>query len=658
MTWHVILDEGPGEGGSGGAAGGAGQAQPQAEKDAAEQTKKQAPIWAMIGRFIAPLVAVAGVLAFVIQMMRRSKIFSVFMDSLLTILSSLIDILFIPLIPLLGPVLTLFLDLIPIAQKASTDISAFLKDPWTGLKTIFAAIVNLPKNIGNFLGDIFDKLGLSGIGDAFKNAGSIITGALQKIEPKFNTMINTIQGIWEQSGVSIWTKIGESASTVWDFIKASWPDVLTALKNLWSQVFLPGILTIVSDLFGGTGGTIYAIINDVFHGKFADAWSTFTTFIGGEVSKVWDNFYNTDLRPTWLKFYNDDLKPRWVEFVDIVKVLWGALTKDIGANFSWLINTAKAYLDWIFPIIGQYATWLFGTGGVIAVLWNNLLPVIEKGLLAGLLDMLDMIGQGVIRGVVMAVADVIAICFNQLITLVNMFITGMNRLKIFGQTATFQDFSLSSINDAINTALTSVLGSFDSIAENVSTIVGTINAGTTPIPAAPGTAGGATIAAAPVIPAPPGFDDFTTAIKNIGPMFDAANTAISANQDAIGVLTDQIKTITSTQMADVKKGLESQTTALNIITQACAPLVVQIQALQGQFQSLVTSAVAANSGLASLATFTTATNPMNTATKSSTVTINNDIKVTGGASGAATGAALADTLNANLTRTSLQGWGV
>ena len=83
-VWKVILSEEPA---SGGAAGNV--AKPIASKEqqeVAQETKKASPIWANVGKFIAGLLPAAGMLVFIIQMVRRSRVFTTFMDNLIIIL--------------------------------------------------------------------------------------------------------------------------------------------------------------------------------------------------------------------------------------------------------------------------------------------------------------------------------------------------------------------------------------------------------------------------------------------------------------------------------------------------------------------------------------------------------------------------------------------
>jgi hypothetical protein len=358
-SWKIILleESASSNGGTTASSGSSSSQSSNDQKQMAADSKAAAPTWAMAAKFLAPLVGVAGVLAFVIQMMRRSKVFSTFMDSFLTVLSALVDILFIPLIPILAPVLKLFLSFIPTAMAIGKNISEFLKDPWSGMKTIFANVAEWPKEIGNFIGDLFNGMGLTGLGDSFKKAGDILTTAALKVAPIFDSAVDQIQKVWSNSGLNTWQKIEATAKIVWDAICKSAPIMWDAVKQVWTDVISPGIINIVGNIFG-KGSTIQQIISDVFKGDFIGAWNTFTAWISSEATKMWNNFKDNTLIPKWNEFYTNTLKPTWEKFVDIAKTLWNAVVLDVEANFKWLIQ------DIIRPLWDQLLV-------IVKDLWHN-----------------------------------------------------------------------------------------------------------------------------------------------------------------------------------------------------------------------------------------------------------------------------------------------
>ena len=167
-TWKIILTEDLGTGGGTGSAGG----QTTFGTDASGQDSTTKTTIANVGKMAAGLVGITGTIAFVFQMIKRSKIFSTFMDAFLTILSAVVDILLIPLIPILGPALKLLMKLIPVAYDASKAMAEWLKDPWQAMKDIFSGIAGFIENIGKFfgggtLGTIADAVGnmLRNVGD-------------------------------------------------------------------------------------------------------------------------------------------------------------------------------------------------------------------------------------------------------------------------------------------------------------------------------------------------------------------------------------------------------------------------------------------------------------------------------------------------------------
>ena len=117
-VWRVILEEGAPTTTRGGDGGGAGVSQKE-QVEAAKVTRKTAPVWQNVGKLVGGLVGITSVIAFVFQMIRRSKVFSTVMDSFLTIISAMVDILFMPLVPILVPVLRIIMKAMPTIMEIS-----------------------------------------------------------------------------------------------------------------------------------------------------------------------------------------------------------------------------------------------------------------------------------------------------------------------------------------------------------------------------------------------------------------------------------------------------------------------------------------------------------------------------------------------------------
>jgi hypothetical protein len=168
MTWKILLTEdatggGDSPGGTPGAGDSASQKTQKAAEDSAAEAKKNAPVWANIGKLVGSLAAVGGVIAFVFQMMRRSKVFSTFMDTLLTELSAIIDILFMPLVPLLVPLLTILTNFFQPLQTASKDTTKIMQDVitnnWSAVgDDILAAMKDFPTELEQFFEATFKSI--------------------------------------------------------------------------------------------------------------------------------------------------------------------------------------------------------------------------------------------------------------------------------------------------------------------------------------------------------------------------------------------------------------------------------------------------------------------------------------------------------------------
>jgi len=234
--WRIILTEDLG----GGAAPGAGVSPAaKAEQETAQEIKKAGPQWANAGKFAGGLLGVVGTLALVIQMIRRSRIFTTFMDSFLLVFSAFIDIMMIPLIPIFGAALRWIVKLFPHIFKLQEEISKFLKDPWGGIKDLFAKIPDVIKWLGDKIGGFFSALGLGGLGDLFKSIGEKFGSAFEKIVPIFSDWIDKIHEIWGDKSTALWEKITKTAGVTWDYIAKAGKVVWDTIKDIWKSDIAP-----------------------------------------------------------------------------------------------------------------------------------------------------------------------------------------------------------------------------------------------------------------------------------------------------------------------------------------------------------------------------------------------------------------------------------
>ena len=274
--WKIILEEGTAGGGAPGGVA-SGSAESRVQKEANETIKQSAPHWASVGKFAGGLLGVVGVLSFVIQMIRRSRIFTTFMDNFLLVFSAFIDVMMIPLIPIFGAALRWIVKLFPIVFEVQKAISNFLKDPWTGIKNLFAKIPDLLTWLGDRLGKLFEGFGASNLGGLIKSIFDKLGGAFKEIVPIFNSWVDDMQRIWGDKNLTFWDKIMQTAKVTWDDIAKAGVILWSAIKDIWVNDILPFI------------------------------------------QKIWNNFYMNTLVKTWNQFYTENLKPKWEEFMKIAK---------------------------------------------------------------------------------------------------------------------------------------------------------------------------------------------------------------------------------------------------------------------------------------------------------------------------------------------------
>ena len=310
-TWRVILTEDLGAGGgpvAGGGAGSAEQKSAKAQEEMAEQEKRHAPAWANVGKLVGSLAGIAGIIAFVFQMIRRSKIFTTFMDSFLMILSAFVDIMMIPLMPIFSWVLKYLVGLLPMVMNFSKKFSDFMKDPWGGIKDLFAKFPEWIKGMGESVGKFFQGMGLGDLGKIFSDIGQKLGGAFSQVVPIFTAAVDKIRSIWSDKGLSFWEKIGQTAITVWNSVRDAAKPIWAAIKDIWNNDIFPFI---------------------------KEKWNEFY-----ETSLVpkWESFRKL-LETTWNTFYNDNLKKKWDEFVVLVKENWKKYVIDpLMANWKYFVG--------------------------------------------------------------------------------------------------------------------------------------------------------------------------------------------------------------------------------------------------------------------------------------------------------------------------------
>ena len=248
----------------------------KAQADAAAAEKARAPIWANIGKLVSGLAGVAGVIAFVFQMIRRSIIFTSFMDAFMITLSAFVDILLVPLIPIFSWVLKFLIQFLPLAQDFQKKIAAFLQNPWEGLKDLFSKFPEWIANIGNNIGEFFNNLGLTGLGDMFKGISTDLSKGVSQIVPIFNKAVDDIKIVWSTDGTSTWDKILETAKIIWGAIGESAKPLWETAKTIWNNDIKPAAVGIWNDsvLPAATG-----IWNDFYNNVLVPKWNEFVVIM-------------------------------------------------------------------------------------------------------------------------------------------------------------------------------------------------------------------------------------------------------------------------------------------------------------------------------------------------------------------------------------------
>lgn len=226
-VWRVIFSDEEGGGGATAAGGG-----PQSQQSANEAGYFEAAF-----SFVKQILPFAGALGIVIQSIRRSKVFSTFMDAFLTTLSAMVDLLLIPLIPILMPALQLLISALPFIQKISESVAGFLG----GLKNIPDAISKLFPKAGEIIANIGTALSKAFDNPIFQNIGSKLGELFGKLGTIFGTGAKDIWSIVTDDSKDFWTKVGDIAAVVFKTIGQAGSAVWETVKRIWNEDILPAL---------------------------------------------------------------------------------------------------------------------------------------------------------------------------------------------------------------------------------------------------------------------------------------------------------------------------------------------------------------------------------------------------------------------------------
>jgi hypothetical protein len=379
--WHIIFEQKGSASTATGAAGASasGTTQPQ------PQTSDTSGFFNTAFQFFKQILPFAGPLAIVIQSVRRSKIFSTFMDAFLTTLSAMVDILLIPLIPILGPALQLLINALPFVMEVSQKISAFItgfKSPTDAIEKIFNWLGDLGKNFGNILSKVFNN-------GVFADVGDKISSLMGSLGTVFGGAAGAIGKILADPTTDFWTvKLPAIAKIALDALKTAGADVWTFIKNVWStdivpalEAQFPGVKTFFDDLSTGvkTVGSIISGLTELVN-MFTTAWNpnaSLLTNLGGiiesfvdehfpKLSGAVDNFFTT-LQTFFAKGGGwDSLQTGISNFLVILQTVGddfkkvGTVVGIVGDTFSGLnllvltplYDAFKAILDILAPFVG------------------------------------------------------------------------------------------------------------------------------------------------------------------------------------------------------------------------------------------------------------------------------------------------------------------
>jgi phage-related protein len=234
-TWKVILEEGTaGTGSTTGSAGGT---------SGGKSPVTQSKTWGDIGKIAGAVAGFASAIGFIIQALRRSKILSTFTDNLLTIMGAVVDMLLIPLIPVLVPFLQLAVKLLPIAKKIGEMVAPVLEQLVKAIGVLLDTGDLGP--IVQWFDDLFNKYLIPWIRDFFTNVMPKVMEFLKAVIPKVVSFLSEIIPVIIKTLTELWPMIVGALVGLWNLIA---PYVNDFLIN----IVLPTIKTLIDSILSYT----------------------------------------------------------------------------------------------------------------------------------------------------------------------------------------------------------------------------------------------------------------------------------------------------------------------------------------------------------------------------------------------------------------------
>jgi phage-related protein len=327
QTWRVIFQQQAGggtAGGGGGGEGGEGGGGAEQTQQAARVINDNSNMFASVGSFFSKISGMGGEFGTLISLLKESVIVETFFKNFFKILSTMVDILLMPLVPLIFPILRYLIGFIPFVWELSKKIEEFIKDPWQGIKNIF-----------NTLGSVMESL-LSGIGGA--------GGFWGKIGKEINTMLGDIGGIIANKGKQIWDTMFDTSLPFFDRLRKAAGLFFEMVSGIWGELMEHGPkiakefigwlkaegLPALKDLFE-KWKPVFKEFWDTVRPIFQDVWKTYVDPVINDIKKTAEKMWKTYVDPII-----NDIRRAWDVFFGIGEKLWNWF---VGQWLPWLWNT-------------------------------------------------------------------------------------------------------------------------------------------------------------------------------------------------------------------------------------------------------------------------------------------------------------------------------
>jgi phage-related protein len=210
----------------------------------------------------------------------------------------------------------------------------------------------------------------------FQQAWEIIQTVANDLVTWFTENQSTVEE-WGTKLESIFSRLGEIISGVFEFIAWAWDNFGGPLLNIIGNVFT-GILGVVDGILTAVHGVIEFILG-VITGDWERAWEGIKTFAegiwNGLVSifeTIWNNFL--EQFKAILALFDDDWEKHWEQFSQFAEDIWDSIVDWISDR----VDDIGDILDWFGSLPGKFSQWFGEVKNAVVSRFNDVLSFVQS----------------------------------------------------------------------------------------------------------------------------------------------------------------------------------------------------------------------------------------------------------------------------------------